>query len=55
LRYLPLLASGKEVLWLPGLGISGRVEVRGQANLRLELIPLSQHPDIDGALSEVTC
>ncbi|MBK9619874.1 MAG: tRNA lysidine(34) synthetase TilS [Candidatus Obscuribacter sp.] len=55
LRYLPLLASGKEVLWLPGLGISGRVEVRGEANLRLELIPLSQHPDIDGALSEVTC
>lgn len=55
LRYLPLLAIGNEVIWVPGLGISGRVKVRGQANLRLELIAISQHPDIDGALSEVTC
>lgn len=55
LRYLPLVASGKEVLWLPGLGISQRVKVRDAANLRLELIPLSQHPDIDGASPVVTC
>ncbi len=55
LRYLPLVATGKEVLWIPGLGISQRVKVRGAADLRLELIALSQHPDIDGASSGLTC
>lgn len=55
LRHLPLFAAGNEVLWLPGLGISQRVKVREQADTRLELISLNQHPDIDGALPGVTC
>ncbi|MBI5176096.1 MAG: tRNA lysidine(34) synthetase TilS [Candidatus Melainabacteria bacterium] len=55
LRLLPVLAAGEQVLWAPGLAVSGLCLGRGVPTHRLELLPLSQHHENIGAGASATC
>ncbi len=55
LRLLPVLAAGEQVLWAPGLAVSGLCLGGGVPTHRLELLPLSQHHENIGAGASTTC
>jgi hypothetical protein len=40
-RLTPVLACGREVLWVPGWGLSEKIKVQGRPSHRLSLLELT--------------